>query len=232
MKKRFSICFLGIDGSGKSTLARYLCLELKKRKYDVSYVWWLKGDQSLARRILRTVGSSKYTKIEMDAKQQKVVVSNKRFVNRVFKALYPKILIADYLRFGVINAWLPSLLAPEKVMIFDRFMYDVIVAISREFGLPEAQRLRLFRLFSLLIPKPDLVFLIEVPPEICFVRKRGEIESLQESRDNWETYQILPPLLDKLTNGRILRVDNTRDAQIVEEEILATTLELLEGNGH
>ena len=232
MKKRFSICFLGIDGSGKSTLAKYLCLELKNRQYDVNYLWWLKGDQSLVRRTLKAVGSSRYTKVEMDAKQQKVDTSDRRLINRVFKLLFPKILIADYLRFGLIHAWLPRLMAPDTVTIFDRFMYDVIVATSREFELTAAQRMKLFRLCSLLLPKPDLVFLIDVPPEVCYGRKKDEIASVQESRDNWEAYQVLPPLLDQLTKGRIMRVDNTRDPQVVEEEIRATTLELLEEDGH
>ena len=108
MKKGFSICFLGIDGSGKSTLAKYLCRELKQRQYDVNYVWWLKGDQSLVRRTLKAVGSSRYTKLEMDAKQQKVVTRDRRIINRVFKSLFPKILIADYLRFGLIKRVAPE----------------------------------------------------------------------------------------------------------------------------
>ena len=233
MKNGFLICFLGIDGSGKSTLAKYLCRELKKRQYDVNYVWWLKGDQSLVRRTLKAaVGSSRYTKLEMDAKQQKVVTRDGRIINRVFKSLFPKILIADYLRFGLINAWLPSIVARDKIIVFDRFMYDVILATAREFELTAAQRLKLFRLCRILLPKPDLVFLIDVPPEVCYARKKDEIESVQESRDNWETYQTLPPLLDQLTEGRIVRVDNTRDPQVVEEEIRTTTLELLEEDGH
>ncbi len=232
MNKGFSICFLGIDGSGKSTLAKYLYLELKKRHYDVNYVWWLKGDQSLVRRTLKAVGSSRYTKLEMDAKQQKVVARDGRIANRVFTLLFPRILVADYLRFGLINAWLPSLVASDKVIIFDRFMWDVILEVSREFEFTPARRLKLFRLCGALLPKPDLVFAIEAPPEVCYLRKKQEIESLQESYDRWERYQALRPLLNQLTTGRIMRVDNTRNPQDVQEEILATTLELLEADGH
>jgi dTMP kinase len=232
MNKGFSICFFGIDGSGKSTLAKYLYLELKKRQYDVNYVWWLKGDRSLVRRALKAVGSSRYAKLEMDAKQQKVVTRDGRIADRVFTSLYPIILVADYLRFGLINAWLPSLVASDKVIIFDRFMWDVILAISSEFEFTQARRLKLLRLCSALLPKPDLVFTIEVPPEVCYLRKKQEIESLQESYDKWEKYQALRPSLDQLTKGKIVQVDNTRDPQDVQEEILATTLELLEGEGH
>jgi dTMP kinase len=232
MNKGFSICFLGIDGSGKSTLAKYLCRELKNRQYDVSYVWWLQGNQSLVRRTLKAVGPSRYTKLEMDAKQQKVVTRGGRIANRVFTSLFPIILVADYLRFGLMNAWLPRLVASDKVIIFDRFMWDVILAISREFEFTPARRLKLFQLCSALLPKPDLVFTIEVPPEVCYLRKKQEIASLQESYDNWEMYQAFRPLLAQLTKGRIMQVDNTRNQQDVQEEILATTLELLEGNGH
>ena len=231
MNNGFSICFFGIDGSGKSTLAKYLCLELKKRQYDVNYVWWLKGNQSLVRRTLKAVGS-RYTKLEMDAKQQKVVTRDGSISNRVLTSLFHWILVADYLRFGLINAWLPSLVSSDKVIIFDRFMWDVILAISHEFEFTTARRLKLFRLCSALLPKPDLVFTIEVPPEVCYLRKKHEIESLQESYDNWETYQAFRPLLDQLTKGRIMQIDNTRNPQDVQEEILATTLELLERDGH
>jgi thymidylate kinase len=232
MKNGFSICFLGIDGSGKSTLAKHLCQELKHRGYKVSYVWWLKGDTSLLRRTLKAIGSSRYVKLKVDAKRQKVVTTDARLIDRVFKSLFPIIILADYLRFGVVNAWLPRIVASNKVIIFDRFMYDVILALTDEFTLTRTAQLRLFRFFSVLLPKPDLVFLIDVPPEVCYIRKKQEIGSVQEARDKWETYQILPPVLDQLTDGRIVEVDNTRDPQKVNEEILATTLELLGSDGY
>jgi dTMP kinase len=227
MKNCVSICFLGIDGSGKSTLAKHLCQELKQRGYKVSYVWWLKGDSSLLRRTLKAIGSSRYVKLKVDIRRQKVVTTDARFIDRAFKSLFPIILLADYLRFGVVNAWLPRIAASNKVIIFDRFIYDVILALSEEFNLTRTAQLKLFRLFSVLLPKPDLIFLIDVPPEVCYSRKKQEIGSVQEARDKWQRYQILPPVLDQLTHGRIVEVDNTRDPLEVNEEILATALELL-----
>lgn len=67
MKNRdILICFIGIDGSGKSTLSGYLFEELKKSGYKVSYTWWLEGEDSLLRRLLRRIGKSKYS-LENDA---------------------------------------------------------------------------------------------------------------------------------------------------------------------
>jgi thymidylate kinase len=232
MKNGVSICFLGIDGSGKSTLAKHLCQELKHRGYKVSYVWWLKGDTSLLRRTLKAIGSSRYVKLKVDAKRQKVVTKDARLISKAFKTLFPMMIIADYLRFGVVNAWLPRIADSSKVIIFDRFIYDVILALSEEFELTRTAQMRLFRLFSVLLPKPELVFLIDVPPEVCYIRKKQEIGSVQEARDKWETYQILPPVLDQLTDGRIVEVDNTRNPLDVNAEILATALELLGSDGH
>jgi thymidylate kinase len=232
MKNGVSICFLGIDGSGKSTLAKHLCQELKHRGYNVSYVWWLRGDTSLLRRTLKAIGSSRYVKLKVDAKRQKVVTTDTRTINRAFKSLFPKIVIADNLRFGVVNAWLPRIAASNKVMIFDRFIYDVILAVSNEFEMTRTEQLKLFRLFSVLLPNPDLIFLIDVPPEVCYNRKKEEINSVQEARDKWEAYQILPPVLGQLTDGRIVKVDNTRNPLEVNKDILTTALELLEGEGH
>jgi dTMP kinase len=232
MKNGVSICFLGIDGSGKSTLAKHLCQELKHRGYNVSYVWWLRGDTSLLRRTLKAIGSSRYMNLKVDAKRQKVVTTDTRAINRAFKSLFPKIVIADNLRFGVVNAWLPRIAHSNKVIIFDRFIYDVILALSEEFEMTRNEQLKLFRLFSVLLPDPDLIFLIDVPPEVCYNRKKEEIDSVQEARDKWEAYQIIPPVLDQLTDNRVIKVDNTRNPLDVNEDILATALELLEGEGH
>jgi thymidylate kinase len=225
-----SICFLGIDGSGKSSLAKHLCEELKHRDYNVSYVWWLRGNTSLVRRTLKAIGSSRYVKLKVDAESQKVVTADARLIHKAFRWLFPVVIIADYLRFGIANAWLPKLAASDKVIIFDRFMYDVILALSEEFELTRAAQLRLLRFVSVLLPKPDLVFLIEVPPEVCYIRKKDEINSMQEARRKWEAYQLFSPLLDQLTDGRIVKIDNTKDLVHVNEEILATALQLL-GSG-
>ena len=230
MKKSVIICFLGIDGSGKSTLAKHLCEDLKTARYKSTYTWWLKREQSQFRRTLKAFGTSKYLKLEIDPKNKRVAASNNKIIGRIFKSWYPIFLILDYLSFALSNAWIPKVSSTDTIIIFDRFMYDVILAVSDEFEFTERQEQKLLKLCSILTPKPDLIFKIDVPPEISYSRKKDEIDSIRDAEVKLEAYDKLDPLLPTLTSGKIVRIDNTRDFAVVRSEILKTTLTLIEGD--
>jgi thymidylate kinase len=228
MKKSVIICFLGIDGSGKSTLAKHLYEDLKTARYKATYIWWLKREQSPFRRTLKAFGTSKYLKLEIDPKNKRVDASNNKIIGRLFQSWYPIIPILDYLSFALSNAWIPKVSSTDTIIIFDRFMYDVILALSDEFEFTERQEQKLLKLCSILVPKPDLIFKIEVPPEVSYSRKRDEIDSIRDAEVKHEAYTKLDPLLPTLTPGKIIRIDNTRDFAVVRSEILKTTLTLIE----
>jgi thymidylate kinase len=230
MKKSLIICFLGIDGSGKSTLAKHLCEDLKTAQYNATYIWWLKREQSLFRRMLKAFGTSKYVKLEIDAKNKRVAASNNKIIYRLFQSWYPIIPILDYLRFALSNAWIPKVSSSDAIIIFDRFMYDVILALSDEFEFNERKEQKLLKLCSVLAPKPDLIFRIDVPPEISYARKKDEIDSIRDAELKYEAYNKLDPLLPALTSGKIFRINNTSDFAVVRSEILKTTLTFIEGD--
>jgi thymidylate kinase len=230
MKKSVIICFLGMDGSGKSTLAKHLYEDLKKAQYNATYTWWLKREQSRFRRALKAFGTSKYLKLEIDAKNKRVAASNNTIIGRVFQSWYPIIPILDYLSFALSNAWIPKVSSNDAIIIFDRFMYDVVLALSDEFEFTERQEQKLLKLCSILVPKPDLIFKIDVPPEIAYARKKDEIDSIRDAEVKHEAYNKLDLLLPTLTSGKIIRIDNTRDFAVVRSEILKTTLTLIEGD--
>jgi len=232
VKKTLTICFIGIDGSGKSTLSRYLFEELKRRNYSVSYTWWLEGDNSLLRRLLRRIGKSKHLNLKCNdnANSSKAVHKDKSITTKIFRVLYPRIVLLDYLRFGMVKAWLPKIIGRSKVIIFDRFVYDVIFALSREFDFPDAKRERLFKLYSKLLPNPDLIFIIDVPPEVSYLRKKEEIGSVENAKALRARYQELYSMLNDLTSGKIMKINNTPEIEIVKAEILKATLDFLEAN--
>jgi thymidylate kinase len=229
MKKSVIICFLGIDGSGKSTLARHLCEDLKTAHYKATYTWWLKREQSLFRRTLKAAGTSKYLNLEIDRKSKRVAPRSNKTFDRLFQSWYPIIAILDYLSFALWNAWIPKLSSTNTIIIFDRFMYDVILALSDEFAFTEPKEHKLLKLCSILVPKPDLIFKIDVPPEISYSRKENEIDSIRDAEVKREAYNKLDPVLPRLTAGKIIRIDNTRHIAVVRDEILKTTLTLIEG---
>lgn len=230
MKKDLLICFMGTDGSGKSTLSRYLYEELKKRNYNVSYIWWLEGENSLLRRLLRRIGKSKYSNLGSNAKGSNAPGKDKSITTKIFRILYPRIVLLDYLKFGIIKAWLPKIMGRGKVIIFDRFFYDVVLAISEEFDFTDARRERLFKIFSRLLPNPNLIFVIDVPPEVSYLRKKEEIKSVGNAKAMWEGYQEFYSSLNNLTSGEIVRINNTREIEMTKVEILKGTLKFLETN--
>jgi len=229
MKKGIFICFIGIDGSGKSTLSRYLYEVLKKRGYNVSYTWWLEGEDSLLRRMLRKISKSKHLNLKCNdnANSSKVVHKDKSITTKIFRALYPKIVLLDYLRFGIVKAWLPKMIGRSEIIIFDRFFYDVIIALSKEFDFPNSKRARLFKLYSKLLPNPDLIFIIDVPPKVSYLRKEEEIKSIVNAKRIWEEYQRFYSLLNKLTAGRVVKIDNTEDIVSAKVKVLRVTLDII-----
>lgn len=228
MKKGKIICFLGIDGSGKSTLARSLYRELEKRGNNVTYTWWQEGDYSLFRQIALSIGSSKRLHVNRDSHTRETPAEKRRLVNKLFKLLWPTAVILDYLRFAFVKAWIPAA-SRDKIIVFDRFMYDVVGSLSEEFEWTEVQEHRLQKLCAALIPKPDLVFMIQVPPEVAYMRKKEELQSIDMAEGKLKVLQRLDPVLGTLTPGKIVTVDNTQDLECVETEILMTTLDFLRG---
>ena len=221
------ICFLGIDGSGKSTLSKYLYEELKKRNYNVLYTWWMEGENSLLRRLLRRIGRQKLSNLT----SKKTKAFKKSIALKIFRALFPNIVLLDYLRFGIVKAWFPKILSRgKKVMIFDRFIYDVILGLSREFEFSDSKKERLLKIFSRLIPSPDIIFIVDVPPEISYLRKKGEIKSLEDAKAIYDEYQDFLPILSRLTKGKIVRIDNSGEIDLAKAKVLEITLKFLDGD--
>jgi len=110
-------------------------------------------------------------------------------------------------------------------------MYDVIYSLHKQFNIPARRRDLLFRVSQILLPGPDLVFFIDVPPEVTYERKKDEIASVGEARETYAQYQELHSIISTLNPGKVCRIDNTRDLNTVKLDILNKTLALL-GDNH
>lgn len=204
MKKTKVICFIGPDGSGKSTLSRHLLGEAR-RKYDrVSYLWWLEGENSSIRRIIR-----KFSAPIKRTNSIKSINTGTKKMPRIIQIVYPSIVLFDYILFGLKNLTLPKIFGSFDVMIFDRFIYDPVIFMSEEFGYSVEKKEKLMRICSNLLPKPDIVFVIDVPAGVSYSRKRHEIISIKSAEDMLTAYKSTYPFLSELTNGLIIKIDNT-----------------------
>ena len=95
------------------------------------------------------------------------------------------------------------------------------MALSKEFNFSDNTRLKTFNLFKTLFPDPDLVFVIEVPPEISYSRKKDEIFSVKNAKLMRSNYEDIYSLLD---SKKMIKIDNTQELEFVKRKILDITL--------
>lgn len=221
------IYFFGADGSGKSTLSKYLCAQLRERGYNASYVWWLEGEQSLLRRLIRRIHGPQNIRSNTHVEVPPATEKQTPIKERVFWWLYSHAVILDYLRFGAINAWLPTLAHKDKIMIFDRYAYDVLFSLANEFKFEKTKMEKLRRVHKTLLPRIDLTFIVNVPPEVSYARKREEITSVQHAERIQRDQQELRAFLQAESPGTTVEIDNTGDIEAAKAEVLETALDFL-----
>lgn len=225
MNKSIIICFLGMDGSGKSTLSSFLVSELKKSNYIVIYHWWLEGESSILRRTLRKI----FRLTLLYSKQPETVT--KHIPNKgkkiLFSWFFPRIVLTDYLVFGFFRVTIHSKIGMKKVFVFDRYYPDTICSLKKEFGL-DINNMLLIRLYPFLLPEPDLIFLIDVPPELALQRKKEEIQTIENARIIWNDQKNIRNIIPyTMKTAKIVRIDNSKDIEISKYEILKNTMKYL-----
>jgi dTMP kinase len=161
MKKATLICFNGIDGSGKTTISTSFKSTLEKLNISCKYYWcgwrgfesWLfKPAISIIKRIYKIRSSS--------SGSNKISRLNRKIPAFSYFAIFDYILRV-----------LPNLLLSlyrYEIVITDRYIYDVIVGFS---VFNKKNEKFVFKTLTYLFPKPDIIFLIEVPDNIAFSRK-------------------------------------------------------------
>lgn len=179
----------GVDGSGKTTIKEMIALELRKIFPLVKNTWWF------ARCIPLISELTKY--ITFKKTQKKINAINKtspeikldRFKEKPAKAYFRTFyyffdyLIASYTTFKFIKIW-------GGVVLSDRFYYDFLVDLQLNKIKPPQW---LPKILLKLLPKPNIVFYLDIPPEVAVHRKNEDsVESVQKQIDSWN--KILPDI--------------------------------------
>jgi dTMP kinase len=149
------ICFTGIDGSGKTTQAKLLQKVLNKQGRAVVYVHFF----------------------------QRNILSKKSWLDRVINLLTKSLdepvrnrvkavgKLTLRLTFLLASSWLTYLVDKVKhkheVVIYDRYCYDSLIIIASR----STTLANLIMVLSKLMPKPDIVMLLEITPETSVKRK-------------------------------------------------------------
>lgn len=179
--------------------------------------------------LLRWVGKGHSAQLRHPETRTASTDRTSNFTVRVFEAAYPSLVLLDYLRFGIVKAWLPALLNADRVIIFDRFIYDTVSALSHDFKFGTSRQERLLSLYKRLLPTPDIIFIVDVPPKVALERKSAEIASIAAAQKMHDRYRELYEQIERNIQSQIVHCDNTRDLGSVKAEILQHTLDVLQG---
>jgi dTMP kinase len=174
MVKKAFIVFAGIDGSGKTTHAVSLLKELQREA--INSIYFRPRDISLIPTFLRNLLKS-YPNVS----PRNITISNK-FGNfsgkNILKALFLTIPFWIYALI-VYYIWMRPL-RYKKVVICDRYFFDWFYNLWGNASIA----------LTRLLPKPDIVFLLDVPVIIAFSRMHSALDrqvppGYYESLRNW-----------------------------------------------
>jgi dTMP kinase len=214
------IVFTGMDGSGKSLQAKALSGSLEDLGFQSHYVWsrWspflLKPLIGLGRKLMGRRGGSE------DERYKRFRQGKRKMFQRPMLAQIWKILAClDYSLQVLFKIGLRS--KGRKIIVCDRYVHDLLVDLGTNFGYDNEQIAQLWKSRLLyLFPRPDLVFLLDLPPEVAFERK--EDVPLSYLRDRRALYQGM----GKLQGVEL--VDATADIEELGNILRRRTMELLD----
>jgi len=181
-KKGMLICFIGIDGSGKSTLAKALIENVRKHGIDAEYTWC--KFESLLLRLLIFIKNKLFVR-ENDLKknyEMSVEIKKNLFKKQFARELYEWFVLLNY-RFQLIRkVAIPLKLG--KNLVCDRYIYDTIVDLAVDLDYSDEKVKNRIKQLLDFAPKPDLVFLVDLPEEVAFSRKDDvpSVEFLRKTR--------------------------------------------------
>ena len=114
-----------------------------------------------------------------------------------------------------------------RVLVCDRYIYDMIADVAISLGRSGAEVLELVRHpFIRLFPKPDEVFFLDVPPAVAYARKKDpNVMGEQYLVDRAEIYSLLSDGLG------FARIDGTKSVEEIADTILNSIAEKL-GDRH
>jgi len=212
--RRFSkgklICFIGVDGSGKTTISKEVAKTLSEKGIKCKHTYGrlqpfiLRPLTVIARKLIARKAGRNYKAYK---KEKKEAVKKMRILSK----LYTMILLVDYYIQLFVRVKLPLLFG--KVVICDRYVYDTVINdIPLESENIDTIESWIDRIFNF-APRPDIVFLIDVPEEISMMRK-NDILSIEYIRERRDIYLALGEGF-----GMVV-LDGTKDLEELKCEIL------------
>ena len=202
-RKRIFICFTGMDGTGKTSHATKLVERFKSMGVPSQYVWY-----GLMVRVSYPFMAFVY--LVTGGYRRKDYHKSK-----ILRRIWNYIVILDFLYLCLFKVKFPLLIG--KNVICDRYVYDWIADLMYD-GLYNE---RASRLLLKLIPKPDLVFMLDVPEDISDSRKDDTKDAVNiKDSDNAVDYLSIhrKNYLEIAKSLNIPVIDATKEFKELNEE--------------
>lgn len=173
---------MGIDGSGKTALAKELFNTMNKKGFETKY-WWCKFESFKLEYFL--VKGFKRFFTNSGRSNWDGNFSKRPHRNPPSLYVYQYFVIISYIYRIFLNIRLPLFFG--RTVICDRYIYDALVDFAIEFEYPKEKTQKMLKIFFSLTPKPDLIFLVDLPEEIAYKRKK-DIPSISYLSKRREIY--------------------------------------------
>jgi len=204
------ICFIGIDGSGKTTLAKQIVKTLTNKGIKVKYTW-SRFEPWISKPFIYLAKIFFLNKDNMNLNYKQYSATRKNlFKNNILYSVYLVLTIPDLIIQNIIKIGIPIMMG--RYVVADRYIYDTIVdiAFDRKFDINNI--MRLLKALLYLLPKPQIIFLLDVDEEIAFKRKK-DIPSLEYIKDRRTLYNTIGKEI------RAVKLDGTKNLLTLESEI-------------
>ncbi|HET8632450.1 MAG TPA: nucleotidyltransferase family protein [Thermomicrobiales bacterium] len=206
----------GPDGSGKTAHARALVEALDLADIKASYVWnrggstGLLGLVSRARRRLRPAAADRDS-----AAADSVTRRRGRLASPPARFAWSWLVAADQVGTYLLRARLPALRG--RVVVLDRYAYDT--AVEMDASLPAGARWSRLAIAAMLalVPRPQLGYVLDVPPETARERKRDEAwhPDLEGERDAYRALAQRFGLRTLSTEGAFARSNDPLIREVI-----------------
>jgi len=206
------VAISGLDGSGKTKHSEALQNAFKTCEINPVYIWSRAGSLPITRFVLKFVKyfkSGKYIKIENSLIKEESYLPKNQLTIKLWRMINTIDLILYYFfRFNI-----PLILG--KVVIADRYICDSIIDLEFVGKSNNFDRI-LYKVLKILTPTPNILFLLDLNPDIILVR--GCDEAKVELVNRRKYYKMI------MSKTNTIIIDNSNPFDEVSGRILNFTL--------
>ena len=181
------IYIMGIDGSGKSTVSEFLAKKLRDEGYDVE-VMWLRFNHVFSKPLLGLCRLLKLTRYETCDGIR--VGYHDFYKSSLISYAFIFFQYLDAIRVKYFKI-LPRCRGKNKILILDRYVYDILIDISVDTRKSNILSSWIGRGFKKLLPEDALNILVHRElDEVLGVRPEGKVDRNFESR-YWQFKKLI-----------------------------------------